>query len=243
MSSRYYDPEVGRFANADGYISTGRGIRGYNMYVYCGEDPVNNIDLFGTCYYNANGVWCHDNWEYLGGYVRKPDPGTYGTKNSISEGYGNIMNAMQLSQGIAFDIIRYSYGKIKKPQNIGIGTFAKNIQLELDYLDIISKRADSVLNKLSNIGILIEVGENVCSNYVNDKRTQKILWDAGTDAIILGINSYAAGFMGAKIGAVVGSAMGPGYGTIIGFAVGFGMEWILSLMGDKIRGYIKACIK
>ena len=48
---------------------------------------------------------------------------------------------------------------------------------------------------------------------------------------------------GAKIGAVVGSAMGPGYGTIIGFAVGFGMEWILSLMGDKIRGYIKACIK
>ena len=33
VSSRYYDSEVGRFVNADGYISIGRGIRGYNMYI------------------------------------------------------------------------------------------------------------------------------------------------------------------------------------------------------------------
>ena len=41
VSSRYYDPEIGRFINADGYVSTGQGVLGYNMFAYCGNDPVN----------------------------------------------------------------------------------------------------------------------------------------------------------------------------------------------------------
>ena len=28
VSSRYYDPEIGRFINADGYVSTGQGVLG-----------------------------------------------------------------------------------------------------------------------------------------------------------------------------------------------------------------------
>ena len=74
LNSRYYNAEWGRFINADSYITTGQGVTGYNMFTYCGNSPINNVDPGGTCYYNANGVWCHDNWEYLGGYVRQPDP-------------------------------------------------------------------------------------------------------------------------------------------------------------------------
>ncbi|HMM06959.1 MAG TPA: RHS repeat-associated core domain-containing protein [Clostridiales bacterium] len=40
LGSRFYDPEVGRFLNADGYASTGQGISGTNMYAYCGDNPV-----------------------------------------------------------------------------------------------------------------------------------------------------------------------------------------------------------
>ena len=40
LNSRYYDPVIGRFINADGYISTGQGILGNNMYAYCGNNPV-----------------------------------------------------------------------------------------------------------------------------------------------------------------------------------------------------------
>ena len=47
ISSRYYDPEIGRFINADGYVSTGQGVLGYNMYAYCGNNPVNRVDLKG----------------------------------------------------------------------------------------------------------------------------------------------------------------------------------------------------
>ena len=48
LNSRYYDANTGRFINADGYISTGQGILGYNMYAYCGNNPVNYVDYSGT---------------------------------------------------------------------------------------------------------------------------------------------------------------------------------------------------
>ena len=49
VSSRYYDPEVGRFLNADGEISgVGGDIRGYNMYSYCFNNPVNMSDPDGN---------------------------------------------------------------------------------------------------------------------------------------------------------------------------------------------------
>ena len=74
LQSRYYDPVIRRFINADGFVSTGQGLLGYNMFTYCGNNPVCRIDESGKCYYNIYGEWCHDNWEYLHGYVRKPDP-------------------------------------------------------------------------------------------------------------------------------------------------------------------------
>ena len=45
--SRYYDPETGRFINADGYISTGQGLLDTNMFAYCGNNPVNYSDPTG----------------------------------------------------------------------------------------------------------------------------------------------------------------------------------------------------
>ena len=47
LNSRYYDPKIGRFINADSYVSTGQGIVGYNMFAYCGNNPVNRSDAEG----------------------------------------------------------------------------------------------------------------------------------------------------------------------------------------------------
>ena len=47
LQSRYYDPVVGRFINADAFVSTGQGILGNNMYAYCHNNPVKYVDLTG----------------------------------------------------------------------------------------------------------------------------------------------------------------------------------------------------
>ena len=48
LQSRYYDPSVGRFLNADGFTSTGQGVVGNNMFVYCGNNPIIYEDSSGT---------------------------------------------------------------------------------------------------------------------------------------------------------------------------------------------------
>ena len=47
LNSRYYDPQVGRFLNADGLVSTGQGLLGSNMFAYCGNNPVMFSDSSG----------------------------------------------------------------------------------------------------------------------------------------------------------------------------------------------------
>ena len=48
LQSRYYDPEIGRFINADIYLSTGDGLLGNNMFAYCVNSPTNFRDDGGN---------------------------------------------------------------------------------------------------------------------------------------------------------------------------------------------------
>lgn len=47
LRTRYYDPVVARFLNADGLVSTGTGLGGYNMFAYCNGNPVMFVDPYG----------------------------------------------------------------------------------------------------------------------------------------------------------------------------------------------------
>lgn len=48
LQSRYYDPTVGRFINADIFAATGQGFSGNNMFSYCGNNPVMRSDVSGN---------------------------------------------------------------------------------------------------------------------------------------------------------------------------------------------------
>ena len=77
---------IGRFINADKFVSTGQGIIGCNMFAYCGNEPVGNSDPSGkarktTDDNNDNGIpdYLEEQWIELtnrwrvrlqGGYCR-----------------------------------------------------------------------------------------------------------------------------------------------------------------------------
>ena len=47
LQTRYYNPHWGRFINADTFINAGNELLGYNMFAYCGNNPVMGYDPTG----------------------------------------------------------------------------------------------------------------------------------------------------------------------------------------------------
>lgn len=44
VNNRYYDPETGRFINADVVMGVNSDMTTYNLFAYCGNNPVNRYD-------------------------------------------------------------------------------------------------------------------------------------------------------------------------------------------------------
>ncbi len=59
LQTRYYDPTTGRFINADdtAFISSSGTAIGDNIYTYCENDPVNNVDYTGQWYHNLSSYY------------------------------------------------------------------------------------------------------------------------------------------------------------------------------------------
>ena len=56
LQSRYYDPEVGRFINADSVMGVNGDIHTYNLFAYCGNNPVSRLDESGMGWLSVIGT-------------------------------------------------------------------------------------------------------------------------------------------------------------------------------------------
>ncbi len=119
MQSRYYDATICRFINADGYVSTGQGVIGNNMFAYCNNNPVMGYDPTGEyCVANKDGTDTNylDDWLIegagAGGYGGTGNYFGYGTsyysysiRNYSSATniprYYNVTGAVSVNDGMA----------------------------------------------------------------------------------------------------------------------------------------------
>ena len=64
LQSRYYDPNTGRFINADdtNYLNATGTVLGCNLFAYCENDPVNNVDPRGNKKRSNNSFSLKSDW-------------------------------------------------------------------------------------------------------------------------------------------------------------------------------------
>ncbi len=122
LNSRYYDPETGRFINADdiSILNTTKSvINGLNLYAYCKNNPIMNID--------TNGNWSWKNffgWVFVGVEIAVASIAiAYGVVASIS---GNDLLSSSLigfGTGVISEIITSTTQNLDNSIQIAINGF------------------------------------------------------------------------------------------------------------------------
>jgi RHS repeat-associated protein len=145
LQSRYYDPEIGRFLNADILISTGQGLLGNNMFAYCTNNPVNFWDPAGTCK-NAFSIY----FKVDCGQVTCPSSASFPKKNYSNNESPNFSHTKTIiHKNISKEEANHLYDTIKK------GDFGEQPSIDivgqvLGFFDDPKGKALSIAHELSN---------------------------------------------------------------------------------------------
>ena len=193
LNSRYYDPVACRFINADGYVSTGQGNAGYNMYSYCRNNPVNRIDVDGH-FWQGIKDWFRNAWNDVKTWTKN----TFGAGSTVEYQTKSIPSEC-MPDGVKFFFSNEvgtvttakvsEYGNSKKPVSvyakgrgdnyvlssagvkINISYFTLNLSLGADNIGI----SGSILkdNVESSFGLKADVSQLK----IGFESTETIWWD------------------------------------------------------------------
>ena len=163
LQSRYYDPALGRFINADSYASTGQGFLGYNMFAYCGNNCVISNDSSGHyATFDPNFLIDEEEAVYhepINGQGREPYASmVFGSSDLEHSGCGaiGVHNGLILS-GHRSDIRHWiSFFQSKRFFRL-LGVFPWEIDDALDSVGVCyeSSSDPSIVEKCKNGGVVI----------------------------------------------------------------------------------------
>ena len=100
LQSRYYDPAICRFINADTYLSTGQGMLGHNMFTYCGNNPVNYCDSSGRFFFTLLGAMIGAAAGYIDAFIAGEDP----IKGAIAGGVSGAIAGAGVDIGVIITV-------------------------------------------------------------------------------------------------------------------------------------------
>jgi len=241
LNSRYYDPEVCRFVNADGIIGANGGIQGFNLFAYCNNNPVMYMDAFGTCIHRGYGD-CDDCFAAkLSGLEPNNSVKTqingdqFPTFIDDESGSDPFWASVLVDVGIELgkDLSSFSVKNSARPNNIGIGVYAKTRAKELQIIQNSGTVFGSICDALF---VALDVGIGVSNNIESNAGAEKILYDATVDTVFSGGSAALSYYAGAA----AGTAFCPVVGTAVGFVVSFAL-WAL-IDGTGFRENVKGLI-
>ena len=237
LQSRYYNAEVGRFLNADGYLTTGQGVLSYNMFAYCQNNPVMFSDPSGTlcglcmctgvnpCPSCMPALPKFSNIDFLFGNVTIPTQPYIAPKSSTN----NIA-----------DSISTAYDTMDTISGLQSGFYMTNNHYLINSAPSISEN----FGKAVSIGLIgYETVTGVCNNYLSGASNKKIVWDAAVDVTVLGSTTWCCASTGAAICAKYGTMISPGMGTVYGAVGGAIAGALFSLFSDDAIEYLKGLVK
>ena len=198
LRSRYYDPGVKRFINADSvdYLGENKTELSYNLFAYCENDAVNNIDSQGNLSFNVVSNICGVMFDVMiGGLaglleyaisVKKTT--SSGAKNSFYSGAKSGLYSSLYNRIVGWVIgIKHANAKIKIVTNAIYGTL-KGIN------DARSLKRNTSIRKRMTTGIL-SAANTYFSLALSDKIGSKVNIQLGASSFKIKASKIAKGYV------------------------------------------------
>ena len=194
LRSRYYNPEWGRFINADTLMGQVGGTFSHNLFAYCGNSPVNRLD-----------------------------PSGYSWINDFKEAIQNVIGiAEKMLAAVAKSAAKQASSLTKASSSLAGGVYRAIPNGLADAYTAMGNTLSTLSGIFKGVGIGLfglDLGLSVYSNFTNNNlTTSRKITDSIVDVGVSSLTFWGAGAAGAKIGTMAN----PGWGTFVGFAVGVG---------------------
>ncbi|MBO4873108.1 MAG: hypothetical protein J5496_06805 [Lachnospiraceae bacterium] len=180
LNSRYYDPQTGRFINADVFVSTGQDISSTNMFIYCGNNPTCRADDIGEWWHILVGAIVGVVTQYVADVTQNLTEGKSFIESLVPTSSVVDYGAAALSGGLAATGIGFGTS-IAVNAAIGGATYLANCALEDETPDVVDLAIATTIGGVSGaiggkgadgkklIGIT-EVSKDVLNNSTSAKK-------------------------------------------------------------------------
>lgn len=244
LQSRYYDPEIGRFINADLNQLNPYAINGLNLYAVPGNNPLSFSSKSANIYNNGLGGSGHG---FLG---RFSNGSSYqlGGLSPLPSWTEHATKALDLFSSFA-GALETTLWAAKNPQFADFFYAAYGIS-RYDSLNSLSSPLGRFASGIGYLLIAVDVGFDIYNSIQQGYSFGKGVLSAGlTLGKDIGITAASAkigglvgGFAAAKLGGMIGGWAGP-IGLLVGVTVGFGVgmliDWLASGLIDEILSWFK----